>query len=168
MALDLEIKIHKPINIDELSAKTQQTFCLLLRLNLVGKVIISPYLKQIDFNYNGTFTVVFSELAEDKVEMTFTVVPSTPGYEDPDEEGWWAGVTVRASLGAPLKLVLAAALAITLAELQQSSIKDERRAWTSEVSTTPDILLEKATVPKWTNSLHEALNLFAEQTDAGV
>jgi hypothetical protein len=166
MALELEIKLRSPIVLNDLTAKAQQVLCSLLKFNVAGNVVVSPFLQQIHPNYNGTFTVVLSERASDKVEMTFTVVPSTPGYEDPDEEGWWAGVTVRASLGAPLKLALAAALAIALADSQQSVVKDERRVWTSEVICTPDVLIEKITVADWASSLDEALKLFAEQIAA--
>lgn len=160
MSLDLEIKLYKPVQVQPLLVQTQQVLCSLLKFSRIGTVIFSPMETLIAVKKNSTYFIALEDLAEEKIELTFTFVPNTPGYEDPEEEGWWAGITVRAVLNAPIKMALSAALAIALASLQQSTIRDERRAWTASHVTSPINFLEKMTITKVPDSLDEAIKLF--------
>ncbi|MBI3511467.1 MAG: hypothetical protein HY064_12455 [Bacteroidetes bacterium] len=97
------------------------------------------------------------------VELTFTYISPIPGYEDPDEEGWWGSVTIRAANNDPIKHALAAALIIALAELNDSPILDENMLWTEHKLSDRKEFVEWLRILEKNNGLEDALAGFMQK-----
>jgi hypothetical protein len=163
MSMDLKVKLNRSFSTIDLFQKTNQNLKEILNLEVDFTLFLTPNQEFIKVNENFA-TVARAECFNDEiVELTILYQESVVGYEDPDEDGWWAISTIRSANIAPMKYALAAALSISLAQIQNTLILDENNIWSDKSKIKSEDFLNKLTNPLKPESLNQALEAFLKR-----
>lgn len=127
MSVDLTIKVRRQVRHREFIAVTAKNAQSIL--NVLAPIQVASQLGPDSAVYIGEAIfddiICIANYADHPIEFGVVFVPSTPGWEDPEQEGWWFTLTMRASNEDPIKHLLFIAAATALADLQLMPIVDE-------------------------------------------
>lgn len=177
MALDLHVKLTKDIKVNSLLSNCRKE---LRKLTDFEKI---PYI-QAYWLENGVrimpeedclltshdvIVVKFQDI-KDEVSIIITELKLLPPYIMEEEAGIWAGISVQGGGGSNIKLLLAAGLALCLANMCDSHIEDDRNLWCKERESSYEVFFNglKCTTESLSNNcknleFKDICDSFAEQ-----
>ena len=149
MSSDLSVKITKNINLHNLLKDTElvlQKMLLLaeppiLTVQLQVRGVNKPInFEDFDVQNEPGMLIVRIQNEKEAVAIVLTEVESHPMIKD-SETGLWAEIIVSA-MRTPLEFILAASLAIALAEEMNVKIIDDAKIWSHHIEQEPEELFQ--------------------------
>jgi hypothetical protein len=163
MAMDLKTKLTKKFSFQELITKAQDSLNVILNRDSNFQIIINATNEVVIENENRSLVAFTKEYPDEIVELSLIYQDTVPGYEDPDENGWWGYVTIRAANNSPMKYTLAAALISSLSEINNDLIWDENCIWSKNKVLSRSEFLEKIKISDSVSTNNEALSKFLKK-----
>lgn len=132
MATELQTKLTESISLADLKKSSEDILNTLV--NGEDYLRIEMDVDQMNIDVNSNLVIIANEKdhPEEIVELTFTYQSPVPGYEDPEEDGWWVSATIRASNDSQFKYYLALAFIICLSSINGQNIIDESCFWSNK------------------------------------
>lgn len=169
MSVDLTVKVRHQIRQREFLAVTAKNAQTMLNVAELIEVVSQSTSDSSIYIGETTFDdlLYISGYADHPIEFGVVFVPSTPGWEDPEQEGWWFTLTMRASNEDPIKHLLFTSAATALAELQLMPIVDENRYFDlGSHQYDPVTILNQFTLSEFQSDFVKAMYQFRIPTNA--
>jgi hypothetical protein len=162
MSLDLTVPIVNPVNVVELSSTSAVTLQRMLRQPNLLPVKIDEVVGEMrrpknEGNLIPKALYLVSVKDEKGSEVELIVMDEVFEISEicPEANGILC-LSIRGAAEAPLKAAFAAAIAISIASLQNTCVYDDAQNWTNEASVKPEALFNRMSVQRASGDLRSA------------